>query len=91
MLSKTYPWPSMVIGLGEMEKGRLSHICVAFRGPYTGHEEGIALCFVSWVGPFICSIDLRLVICKRLDWPLLFSFSTLIFNGSISHSFFYFN
>jgi len=56
----------MVIGLGEMEKRRLSHICVALYVPCARHEEGISLCFVSWVGPLVCSIDLRLVICKRL-------------------------
>lgn len=78
----------MVIGLGEMEKRRLSHICVALYVPYTRHEEGIALYFVSRVGPLVCSIGLRLVICRRLDWPLMFSFNTLIFNGIKSHSFF---
>jgi hypothetical protein len=51
MLSKNYPWPSMVIGLGEMEKGRLLHICVALYVPYTKHEEVIALCLVSLSGP----------------------------------------
>jgi hypothetical protein len=47
MLSKNYPKPTMVIGLGEMEKRRLSHICVALYVRYTRHEEGIALC-LEW-------------------------------------------